>query len=142
MLRAGARALARRPFFAAPFSSAPGALLRSPRAAARFPEISNRRPVARGGVQCASQRRCRGCVCLRSGRVTAAHPTCLTHTRPAARAAVLDASAQTLFLTEMFRGMALTLRYFFEPKVTVRPAAGQPQPPRCVLCDSETAVAC
>jgi len=33
---------------------------------------------------------------------------------------VLDASAQTLFLTEMFRGMSLTLKYFFEPKVTAR----------------------
>jgi hypothetical protein len=34
--------------------------------------------------------------------------------------AVLDNSAQTLFLTEMFRGMSLTLKYFFEKKVTVR----------------------
>jgi hypothetical protein len=34
--------------------------------------------------------------------------------------AVLDSSAQILFLTEMFRGMSLTLKYFFEPKVTVR----------------------
>jgi hypothetical protein len=33
--------------------------------------------------------------------------------------AVLDSSAQILFLTEMFRGMSLTLKYFFEPKVTV-----------------------
>ena len=33
--------------------------------------------------------------------------------------AVLDNSAQTLFLTEMFRGMSLTLRYFFDTKVTV-----------------------
>lgn len=33
---------------------------------------------------------------------------------------VLDSSAQTLFLTEMFRGMSLTLKYFFEKKVTVR----------------------
>jgi len=32
---------------------------------------------------------------------------------------VLDSSAQILFLTEMFRGMSLTLKYFFEPKVTV-----------------------
>ena len=34
--------------------------------------------------------------------------------------AVLDASAQTLFLTEMTRGMSLTLKFFFEKKVTVR----------------------
>ena len=33
---------------------------------------------------------------------------------------MLDNSAQTLFLTEMFRGMSLTLKYFFEKKVTVR----------------------
>jgi NADH dehydrogenase (ubiquinone) Fe-S protein 8 len=33
---------------------------------------------------------------------------------------VLDSSAQTLFLTEMFRGMSLTLKYFFDKKVTVR----------------------
>ena len=33
--------------------------------------------------------------------------------------AVLDASAQTLFLTEMFRGMSLTMKYFWEPKVTI-----------------------
>jgi formate hydrogenlyase subunit 6/NADH:ubiquinone oxidoreductase subunit I len=26
------------------------------------------------------------------------------------------------FLPEMFRGMALTMKYFFEPKVTVRPS--------------------
>jgi len=32
---------------------------------------------------------------------------------------VLDASAQTLFLTEMFRGMSLTMKYFWEPKVTI-----------------------
>ena len=32
---------------------------------------------------------------------------------------MLDSSAQILFLTEMFRGMSLTLKYFFEPKVTV-----------------------
>ena len=38
-----------------------------------------------------------------------------------ARFAVLDSSAQTLFLTEMFRGMSLTLRYFFDTKVTVPP---------------------
>ena len=33
--------------------------------------------------------------------------------------AVLDASAQTLFLTEMFRGLSLTMKYFWEPKVTI-----------------------
>ena len=33
--------------------------------------------------------------------------------------AVLDESAQTLFLTEMFRGLSLTLRAFFDRKVTV-----------------------
>ena len=32
---------------------------------------------------------------------------------------MLDASAQTLFLTEMFRGMSLTMKYFWEPKVTI-----------------------
>ena len=34
-------------------------------------------------------------------------------------AGVLDESAQTLFLTELFRGLALTLKVFFEPKVTI-----------------------
>ena len=37
--------------------------------------------------------------------------------------AVLDESAQTLFLTEMARGLLLTLKTFFEPKVTVSSAA-------------------
>lgn len=37
------------------------------------------------------------------------------------RNAVLDESAQTLFLTEMFRGLSLTLRAFFDRKVTVSP---------------------
>ncbi|EEH51783.1 uncharacterized protein MICPUCDRAFT_45998 [Micromonas pusilla CCMP1545] len=32
---------------------------------------------------------------------------------------VIDASAQTLFLTEMFRGMSLAMKYFWEPKVTI-----------------------
>ncbi|KAG7672808.1 hypothetical protein Ndes2526B_g08290 [Nannochloris sp. 'desiccata'] len=32
---------------------------------------------------------------------------------------VLDESAQTLFLTEMLRGLTLTLKVFFEPKVTI-----------------------
>lgn len=35
--------------------------------------------------------------------------------------AVIDASSQTLFLTEMFRGLNLTLKAFFDRKVTVRP---------------------
>ena len=35
-------------------------------------------------------------------------------------AGVLDENAQTLFLTELWRGLALTLKVFFEPKVTVR----------------------
>ena len=33
---------------------------------------------------------------------------------------VLDENAQTLFLTEMVRGMSLALRMFFEPKYTVQ----------------------
>jgi hypothetical protein len=32
---------------------------------------------------------------------------------------VLDASANTLFLTELWRGLALTLKVFFEQPVTV-----------------------
>lgn len=35
-------------------------------------------------------------------------------------AGVLDESANTLFLTELWRGLALTLKIFFEPPVTVR----------------------
>ena len=34
-------------------------------------------------------------------------------------AGVLDASAQTLFVTELMRGMSLALKYFFTKKVTV-----------------------
>lgn len=34
-------------------------------------------------------------------------------------AGVLDESAQTLFLTEMLRGLSLVLKVFFEPKVTI-----------------------
>ena len=34
-------------------------------------------------------------------------------------ASVLDESAQTLFLTEMMRGLNLTLKAFFDKKVTV-----------------------
>ncbi len=33
---------------------------------------------------------------------------------------VLDENAQTLFMTELFRGLSLTLKNFFEPKFTVR----------------------
>lgn len=32
---------------------------------------------------------------------------------------MLDASANTLFLTELWRGLALTLKVFFEQPVTV-----------------------
>lgn len=32
---------------------------------------------------------------------------------------VLDKSMNTLFLTELFRGMSLTLKYFFDKKVTI-----------------------
>ena len=46
---------------------------------------------------------------------------------------MLDSSAQILFLTEMFRGMSLTLKYFFEPKVTVSAAR------RCVRRPAESA---
>ena len=38
---------------------------------------------------------------------------------PKDMAGVLDESAQTLFLTEMVRGLMLTLKVFFEPKVTI-----------------------
>merc|ERR1712046_63464 len=38
---------------------------------------------------------------------------------PKDAAGVLDASAQTLFITELARGMSLTLRYFFTKKVTI-----------------------
>ena len=38
---------------------------------------------------------------------------------PKDMAGVLDESSQTLFLTELMRGMAMTLKVFFEPKVTV-----------------------
>lgn len=33
--------------------------------------------------------------------------------------AVLETNMQTLMLTELFRGMGLTLKYFFDRKVTV-----------------------
>ena len=45
------------------------------------------------------------------------------HAESLAPSAVLDESAQTLFLTEMARGMLLTLKTFFEPKVTVSSTA-------------------
>ncbi|KAL0348411.1 UNVERIFIED_CONTAM: NADH dehydrogenase [ubiquinone] iron-sulfur protein 8, mitochondrial [Sesamum angustifolium] len=35
---------------------------------------------------------------------------------------VFDRSINTLFLTEMVRGLMLTLKYFFDPKVTICPA--------------------
>ncbi len=38
---------------------------------------------------------------------------------PRDAAGVLDESAQTLFLTELWRGLAMTLKVFFEPKVTI-----------------------
>lgn len=38
---------------------------------------------------------------------------------PTDLAGVLDASAQTLALTELLRGMSLTLKYFFDKKVTI-----------------------
>jgi hypothetical protein len=45
---------------------------------------------------------------------------------PKDMAGVLDESAQTLFLTELWRGLGLTLKVFFEPGVTVRqPPEGQ-----------------
>ena len=40
-------------------------------------------------------------------------------------AGVLDESANTLFLTEMFRGLNLTLKAFFDKKVTVRVEAAE-----------------
>ena len=38
-------------------------------------------------------------------------------------AGVLDESANTLFMTELVRGMMLTLKAFFDKKYTVRPQA-------------------
>lgn len=37
---------------------------------------------------------------------------------------VLDESANTLFLTELWRGLAMTLKCFFEPPVTVSDSSG------------------
>ena len=44
---------------------------------------------------------------------------------PRPRPAVLDDSANALFVTEIFRGMALTLKAFFDPKVTVSGDGGR-----------------
>ena len=44
----------------------------------------------------------------------ATHLKFLIHVIP-----VLDKSMNTLFLSELFRGMGLTLKYFFDKKVTV-----------------------
>jgi hypothetical protein len=41
-------------------------------------------------------------------------------------AGVLDESANTLFMTELVRGMMLTLKAFFDKKYTVRPPACAP----------------
>ena len=43
---------------------------------------------------------------------------------------MLDESANTLFMTEIFRGLSITLKAFFDPKVTV-----QPFPP--LACNSQ-----
>lgn len=43
-------------------------------------------------------------------------------------ASVLDESAQTLFLTEMMRGLNLTLKAFFDQKVTVSCILDWPHP--------------
>jgi NADH-quinone oxidoreductase chain I len=46
-------------------------------------------------------------------------------------ASVLDESAQTLFLSDLVRGLALTLKVFFEPKVTLNyPFEKAPLSPR------------
>ena len=47
-------------------------------------------------------------------RKIARHLKFLIHVIP-----VLDKSMNTLFLSELFRGMGLTLKYFFDKKVTV-----------------------
>lgn len=52
--------------------------------------------------------------CLSSA---ASHPPALLLPRP--HPGVLDESANTLFLTELWRGLAMTLKCFFEPPVTV-----------------------
>jgi hypothetical protein len=45
----------------------------------------------------------------------------------AALPAVLDDSANALFVTEIVRGMAYTLKAYFEPKVTVSAKLQQQQ---------------
>jgi hypothetical protein len=49
-------------------------------------------------------------------------------------AGVLDESAQTLFLTEMFRGLNLTLKAFFDKKVTVCGCWSLLRAPFCSAC--------
>ena len=50
---------------------------------------------------------------------------------PTDLAGVLDASAQTLALTELLRGMSLTLKYVFDKKVTINyPFEKNPISPR------------
>jgi hypothetical protein len=73
--------------------------------------------------------------------------------------AVLDHSVNTLFLTEMMRGMGLTLKYFFDKKVTINyPFEKGPLSPRfrgehalrryptgeerCIACKLCEAVSC
>ena len=47
-------------------------------------------------------------------------PCCLgTDSSNFALSSVFERSINTLFLTEMVRGLSLTLKYFFERKVTV-----------------------
>lgn len=46
-------------------------------------------------------------------------------------ASILDASAQTLFLTELWRGLGLTLKVYFEPSLTINyPFEKSPISPR------------
>ncbi|GMP37922.1 hypothetical protein CsSME_00009391 [Camellia sinensis var. sinensis] len=50
---------------------------------------------------------------------------------------VFERSINTLFLTEMVRGLMLTLKYFFDPKVTINyPFEKGPLSPqeRCIAC--------
>jgi hypothetical protein len=55
-------------------------------------------------------------------------PEPLADARCAAPSAVLDDSASSLFVTEVFRGMAYTLKAFFDPKVTVSGRGGHAKP--------------
>ena len=50
-------------------------------------------------------------------------------------AGILDASAQTLFITELARGMSLALKYFFTKKVTVSRRPSFPDPSLVVFAD-------